>query len=340
MNIFHSARLKLTAFYFAVLLAFCLLLTFGIREFATHEFGLSNDAQRLSAHNLIVRLYAPTTRPIDDDFAAAQDKQVALARDRLNRDIVLIDLTVLVLGAVMSYWFAGWTLKPIEEAHEEQKRFTADASHELRTPLTSLRLENEVFLRQKRFNEADARVQLNSNLEEVSRLETLANSLLALNQYETASLVRKPVQVRNIVTAATDYTEKVAASKQTRFKVTVADSNVLGDKESLVELLCILLDNAVKYGPEKGTVAITGEAQDGHYLLSVRDEGLGITEEDLPHIFERLYRGDKARSGKVSGYGIGLSLAEKIAAANEVTIEATNHPDGGALFTLRLETGR
>lgn len=340
MDLFHSARLKLTVFYFAVLLVFCLLLTFGVRAFTNHELSRSDEARSGAVYKIFDRFHNPElgTQPLPSGqfFANTEQRQSDVTRDRLNHDFLLIDIGLLAIGALLSYWYAGRTLKPIEEAHESQKRFTADASHELRTPLASMQLENEVFLRQKHFTEADARELIASNLEEVARLERLATSLLALNQYEHAIVARQPVGVIELVDEALDRIKLNKAAAGVRFTVQAAPATVHGDRESLVELLVILLENACKYGPKNGEVTILGSAQDGHYTLQVRDHGPGIAETDLPRIFERMYRGDKARSSKISGYGIGLSLARQIAEANHARLEAANHTDGGAVFTLTL----
>lgn len=338
MNLFHSARLKITFFYFVILLLFCLILTIGIRSFANYEFNRSNDAQRRSVHNLVVRLYEPGLKPPPTDrvFANAQDHQSALTDANLTRDVLLVDVVALVLGAWLSYWYAGYTLKPIEEAHEEQKRFTSDASHELRTPLASMQLENEVFLRQKHFSEGEARDQLVSNLEEVARLERLATNLLALNHYESTRLDRKPVDVVAAANSAIDRSKHTAAAKHVRLDNTLPPGTVMADPESVTELIAILLDNAIKYGPKNDTVSLEGDISNEGYILRVRDHGKGIADEDLPHIFERLYRGDKARSSKISGHGIGLSLAQQIAQANDVRLEVANHAEGGAVFSIVL----
>ncbi len=109
--------------------------------------------------------------------------------------------------------------------------------------------------------------------------------------------------------------QKLADAKGVTFARHITPKLVAGNAESLVQLLVIILDNAVKYGPAKGTVFLDGTTIDGHYALSIRDQGPGIAAADLPHIFERLYRGDKARTGGSGGYGLGLSLAQEIARA-------------------------
>ena len=345
MNLFHSARLKLTIFYFAILVVFCLLLTFGVRAFTNHELDRGDVAQRTIAHRIFQQYFdqevaAPPSasgQPFGDQyFANHQAQQADATRQRLNRDFIFIDLSLLAVGAVLSYWYAGRTLKPIEEAHEQQKRFTADASHELRTPLAAMRLENEVFLRQRNFTEGDARELIASNLEEVARLEKLATNLLALNQYEHVAVDHAPVVVGELVAEAIARVRRSPTTAGVSFKQDITPAQIDVNRESLVELLTILLDNAVKYGPKKGTIEITAQMRDAQYEIRVRDHGPGIAEEDLPHIFERMYRGDKARSAKVSGHGIGLSLARQIAEANEATLEVSNALGGGAEFTVTL----
>lgn len=343
---FESARVKLTFFYLAILLGFSLLLTVGFRVFTHWEITKANDVQRGAVHDIGQLFYGqnddtapPPGMTPDRTFARIQTAQDRETQGRLNREMVLLNVGVLVFGGALSYWYAGRTLRPIQQAHEKQRRFTADASHELRTPLASMRLENEVFLRQKTFTEHDAREQLASNLEEVDRLERLTTSLLELNRYESTTLTRKKLAVRTIVDEAIKRATPMAETHGMSFTVQVTKANVEGDFESLVQLLCIFFENARKYGPEKGVVEVTGKKAGG-YVLTVRDHGPGIAAEDLPHIFERMYRGDKARTTQATGgHGIGLSLAQQIAEANGVTVSAHNHPDGGAVFSITFPAG-
>jgi signal transduction histidine kinase len=336
-TIFHSARVKLTFFYLAVLVLFCLALTLGIRGLAEREFANAGMADRGVVRRMLFNLYSVPPEP-PNDFNQYQSKQNDTVRRHLNEDVILINLAALAIGGWLSYWYAGRTLKPIEEAHATQARFASDASHELRTPLASLRVENEVFLRQKSFDKQEARKLIESNLEEVQRLESLANNLLALTQYGASSAIHlSPVSISAVVEAAVTHNQTIAAKKEVNITSDIASSNVLGDFDSLVQLIGIILDNAVKYGPKQGHVQIKGIKDANRYRLSVYDEGPGISDSDLPHIFERLYRGDKSRTGKVSGYGLGLSLAKELATTNRASIEANNY-SAGAVFTIVLST--
>lgn len=344
-NMFHSARLKLTGFYLAILLCFTITSSLGIRLLADHEFSHENDVQRQAVSALERHAWGVATQflvPIKprNDFAAVQQDQDNLVREHLNFDLVYFNLIALIVGGLLCYWYAGRTLKPIQEAHEAQRRFAADASHELRTPLANMQMENEVFLRQKSFTETEARDQLASNLEEVQRLESLASNLLALTQYEHAQLERSAISIKKTLESTLAHSTKALEAKQVTVDQSVTDTKVLAHDESLERLLSIVLDNAIKYGPVSGTIHITGKKSGGEYAVSIRDEGPGIALHDMPHIFNRLYRGDKARTTKAEGYGLGLSLAKQIAIANRATITVNNAKQGGAVFTIGLELAK
>jgi two-component system sensor histidine kinase CiaH len=332
---FDSARFKLTAFYLAVLLCFSLTLTLGIRMMAQSEFEQSNYAQRREVLHLFGGFVSLPPRP-ENAFTNVQQDQDDLVRQHLNNDLILLNFAALVIGGLVSYWYAGRTLKPIIDAHDAQKRFASDASHELRTSLANMQVENEVFLRQKSFTEPEARALIASNLEEVQHLENLATNLLQLTQYENTELELSPIAVQKVVDDALAHSAKELEHRNVQVDKKVVAAQIVGERESLERLLAITIDNAIKYGPEKGTIFVTGNKTQTHYMLKIRDEGLGIAGNDLPHIFDRLYRGDKSRTTKTEGYGLGLALAKQIAAANHATIKAANHPESGAVFTLEF----
>jgi signal transduction histidine kinase len=321
-------------------LVFSLALTTGIRLFAEAELEQSIAAQRgefreLARYGLDLLVPHP-----ERTFNSAQEYQAELARQHLNEKLIILNLVALVAGGLVSWWFAGRTLRPIAEAHEAQARFVADASHELRTPLANMRAENEVFLRQKSFDEADTRELVRSNLEEVQRLEHLSRDLLALTQYGQTELPMSDIAVRDVVEEALSQTGKLFEEKGVRVEQDLAKAKLYGHQESLVRLLIILLDNAVKYGKERGTVYLAGARHGTNYVLTLRDEGAGIAEKDLPHIFDRLYRGDPARARTTSGYGLGLALAREIVQANNGSIRAYNDPRGGAVFSVQLPVAK
>jgi signal transduction histidine kinase len=336
-SIFHSARLKLTGFYFITILVFSLCLTIGVRYLAQHDFDHAGAEQNGAIRRLIYGLYSEPP-PSSNGFNQFQTSQSATVHRDLTNDVILVNIIVAVIGGVLSYWFAGRTLKPIEEAHRAQARFASDASHELKTPLTNLKAENEVFLKQKKFSEQDARELIESNLEEVQRLASLASNLLALTQYENASLSLSSFDVEHLVGEAIKQTDKSASEKKIKFEQNIIPRPVIGNFDSLVQLLTIIIDNAIKYSPKNKAVFIDGEYNNNQYHLSIRDQGSGITEEDMPYIFDRLYRGDKSRTSIAGGYGLGLALGKEIARANNAKISVRNYPGGGAQFVVSLSS--
>jgi two-component system, OmpR family, sensor histidine kinase CiaH len=340
---FRSARLKLTLFYLAALLIFSLASTNIVRLLAENQYGQSDAAQRGEVERLFYHGFGFSGLPPGSNmfkYNSVQQEQTVMAKEQLARELIWINVGALVIGGLFSYWFAGRTLHPIEEAHKAQTRFASDASHELRTPLTNMKVENEVFLRQKHFSETEARELITSNLEEVERLENLSTSLLDLTRYSQTPLKLMPLAAVPLVSEAILRVGKRAKAKRVTITKQLPEAHVEGHHDSLLQLIGIVLDNAIKYGPEGGTVAVQGRTDSGHYVVSITDQGPGIAPSDLPHIFERLYRGDKARSSKVSGYGLGLALARKIAEANHITITVRNNKGGGARFELNLNVAK
>jgi two-component system, OmpR family, sensor histidine kinase CiaH len=334
-EIFRSARLKLTGFYLLILIVFSLVLTLSFMSLARFTFDHADQDDRGVVRQLINNYYSVPVQP--NFFNNYQTKQSENVHHELIEDVIMINFFALVVGGLLSYWYAGKALKPIEQAHDAQARFAADASHELRTPLAALRLENEVFLHQKISSLAESKELIRSNLEEAQRLENLANNLLTLTQYNSVRLSLKPVKLSSIINQVSENVAKAARDKHIVLSVDIATrALVVGHQESLVQLVTIIIDNAIKYSPAKTTIYLHSVRDGDNYHLSVRDEGPGISEEDLPFVFDRLYRGDKSRSAKVAGYGLGLSLAKEIARANKASIIVRNYPQGGAQFVVSL----
>lgn len=339
---FRSARLKLTLFYLAALLAFSLVSTSTVRLLAEYEYNQSNNVERQEFNDLMFRRFfdLDVVPPPPNQFDTVQQTEAALVKQHLDLELIWINAAALVLGGLFSYWFAGRTLKPIQEAHEAQARFAADASHELRTPLTNMKVENEVFLRQKSFTEQEARDVIKSNLEEVQRLENLSSSLLDLTRYGQTALSLVPLPVGQLFSKAASRVSKSAKAKKVTITRQLPEAHIIGDQDSLIQLVCIVLDNAIKYGPKESEVLVKGSIESEAYVVSIIDQGSGIDEDDLPFIFDRLFRGDKARSNKVSGYGLGLALAQEIAKANQMAITAQNNEGGGARFDISFNLAK
>ena len=262
------------------------------------------------------------------------------SKDALVGQLLFINIAVVGLGGILSYILARRTLRPIEEAHDALERFTSDASHELRTPLTTMRTEIEVALMNDKLNTHDTKLLLQSNLEEVDRLTHLSERLLLLARLEEAALPKENIDIVNVLTKALDVVAPTAQVKNitlVKKLLKKGTTYVLADQASLTELLVILLDNAIKYSANDSKVTLSLQKKNKQLLIAVIDNGIGITPDHLPHIFDRFYRADSSRTGGEShGYGLGLALAQKIAQLHDTTVTVVSEEDKGSTFTLTL----
>ncbi len=226
----------------------------------------------------------------------------------------------------------------LEKAVGQMKDFTASISHELRTPLTALRGEAEVALAKAR-TESDYRRVLESQLEEFAKLSKMIGEMLMLARAEAGQIKiqHQAVNLGELARSLVDQMEIVADSKG----ITLASESapnvfVTGDSGWLERAILNLLDNAIKFTQAGGLVEVKVQIHDNDAVLEVRDNGVGIMKQALPHIFERFYRGDPARSAEPGGAGLGLSLVDWIVREHQGAITVESKPGEGALFRVTL----
>ncbi|MYN20561.1 HAMP domain-containing protein [Rugamonas sp. FT107W] len=233
-------------------------------------------------------------------------------------------------------------LDRIDQSFQIQRRFTSDASHELRSPLSRLRAEIEITLRRPR-DAAEYVDTLRSCMEEVERLTLLVEELLALARYDAGQDrdASAATSLGEIAAAAIGRAQATAAQRQVRLTLQAANAPVLAAiGEGAATLIVVnLLENAVKFTPAGGAVAVRVWRDGEQACLCVSDSGPGIGVDELPHLFERFYRGASARSGAAAGVGLGLALTQTIVQGHGGRIEAANLPAGGAAFTVHLPSG-
>jgi two-component system sensor histidine kinase CiaH len=239
-------------------------------------------------------------------------------------------------------FLAERALVPIRLAFRRQQDFVADASHELRTPLTLIRANAEMMTRHPEQPPSANADLLQDILSETDRLSHLVTDLLTLARADAGQEPLDLAEFSLSDLAAETVRQFAPLATGHRIDLTVAaDSPVTirGDMARMRQLLVILLDNAVKYTPEGGSVEVTCRLnRQGGRLpvsLTVSDSGSGIAAEDLPHIFERFYRADPARRHDGSA-GLGLAIAQWIVAAHRGRIQAANRPGQGSTFTVQL----
>jgi two-component system, OmpR family, sensor kinase len=230
------------------------------------------------------------------------------------------------------------TLARLENSVDQMKQFTASISHELRTPLTTLRGEAEIALLQASSVE-DYRRVLTSQLEEFNKLSHMINQLLMLASAEAGEIqwTEQSVDLSALVGSLVDQLEPVAAAKKITLETnTQPEAKVRGDASWIERVILNLLDNAIKFTPDGGQVRVSVESENGEAVLRVRDTGIGIPPEALPHIFERFYRAEPSRSKQIEGVGLGLALVKWIVDRHRGRIQVESQPSKGSTFTVWL----
>jgi len=264
--------------------------------------------------------------------------------NEIKRHVVLnllgINSIIFIVMGGLSYFLAGKTLQPIQEMMEEQNRFVSDASHELKTPLTSMKSSLEVYVRDPKLTLLEAKQVLKDNIYEVNRLQTLSESLLMLSENKLGLINQAPtlVQPKIILVTALNLVKHSMDKKKIDVHISsIPHKKIEGSEEKLIELFTILLDNAVKYSPDGTTISLTGKIVGNRIELRVTDKGIGIDKKDIPHVFDRFYRSDSARS-KVGagGYGLGLSIAKKIVELHKGSIHIESIANQGTTVLVWL----
>ncbi len=308
-----------------------------------------------------VRRMTKTARTIStsSDFSKRVPTSPAISKDELARLAVTFNDM----------------LAKLEEAYRYQQRFVADASHELRAPITSIRCNLDLLASAPTLSPPEAEAALTDARAEAERMGRLVNDLLTLARSDAVStrstdldyqksqqwiqkvdldsllleIFRqyKPLSENGnegIARATGAIEEKPAIAvgdtqKQQGPRLTLLDIapvKVYGDADRLKQVLVALLDNALKYTPYEGSVALSLTADEHDAVIKVSDTGIGIQPEDLPHIFERFYRADRTRSRDRGGSGLGLTIAQSIVQEHEGSIEVESAPGKGSIFIVRL----
>ena len=262
------------------------------------------SAERISSRNLSERLPVPDTR------------------DELER-------LSLALNSM---------IRRLDEAFQHNQRFLADASHELRTPLAIIQGELESVVEQTN-ERPDVQNITGSTLEEVERLKKIVEGLFALSRLDAgeAQQESRTLDLAELASVTTDQMCLLAEDKGISITGNFARKvMVRGDRARLKQVLVNLLDNAIKYTPGGGNVNVSVTERNGKAVLEVSDNGIGIPTDAMPHLFERFFRVDKARSREAGGAGLGLSIVKSICAAHEGRVEAQSIEGEGSRFVVEL----
>ena len=227
----------------------------------------------------------------------------------------------------------------LERLERVRKDFVANVSHELRTPLAAIRGYAETLLDGALQDEQYNRRFIEIIQAQATRLSNIASDLLTLSELDSNAGARQPtpVAIRGVLESALRTVESAARLRGVQLLAgRIDDLTVLGNELQLEQVFVNLLDNAVKFNRPNGEVRLEARAVDGHASITIRDSGIGIPSEDLPRIFERFYRVDKARSREMGGTGLGLSIVKHVIEQMNGTIKVESRLGEGSKFTVTI----
>lgn len=318
-DLFVRARIKLTFLYAA-----SIVFVFSIFYLILNQLRI-NELR----HRLDTAILNPTAREeIINQLAQSLDKTTL---------VVFGFIAIIVI--VINYFIAGKTLSPIRQIVRTQKRFIADASHELRTPLAIMKTNSEVALLDGRqMSGSDAFEVLHSNLEEIDRMSKIIENLLSLSYYDSrvTEIPFMPVSLADVVRNITNKAQSLAIKKAVKLTLAQADEGmILGNITAIEQMTMNLIKNAVTYTPQGGEVRVSVENRNRSLLeLKVEDSGIGISPEDLPHIFSPFYKAGDGRHQEEGTSGLGLTIVKKIVDRHQGEIRVESEINKGTLFCV------
>ena len=227
----------------------------------------------------------------------------------------------------------------LRDSVQTQRRFLADASHELRTPLTVIKGELQELTHESQVTQSDLRERVGSVLEEVARLEHLVSGLLVLSRLDAGETRGDWVDVdlAGLALSTAEQMRLMAEDRDVDIDLSALKSAVVwGDRARLKQIIVNLLDNAIRFTPRGGEVALRTASDDSGSVLEISDTGIGIPAASLPHVFDRFYRVDAARSREDGGAGLGLSIVRSICTAHGAEVDVESRPRVGSTFRVRF----
>ncbi len=330
---FRAAVLKLTAQYVILAMILCVVFSIVFYGFATHELseGLNSQFHVLSSND---RDGDNVGEPHDN----ISGTELHTRSGNLKADLIAFNSLIFIVSILLGYLLARRTLRPIEEAHATQVRFTAEASHELRTPITAMKADTESILMERQPTPKLLRQGLESNLKDIERLERLSSHLLSMARYKSAANQSiKLVDLAQILPQVIKETERIYKDRNLQIKTALKPAVIHADPMDAEQLFSIVIDNAMKYSQPEGVINIAIHTESNQAVVTIKDKGIGIASDDLTHVFEHFYRSTAARKSDIaSGYGLGLPLAHDIAKLYKGTLELESVEGKGTTVTIIL----
>ena len=257
--------------------------------------------------------------------------------------LAAVGTAAIILFVVVAAVFSLWALRPIRQAWQAQKQFVADASHDLKTPITVILANASIVLEHPERSVGSQKQWIESIQHEGKSMQTLVSDLLLLAQTDEKSTPHQFVTLdfSELVQRELLQFESVAFENNVNLETQLQERLVVqGDAARLRRLVATLADNACKYAGSGGNVRTRLEASGKFCMFTVYNSGPLISAEDLPHVFDRFYRANKARTRNKEGHGLGLAIAQAIAQEHGGFIEARSNTEEGTVFTLKLPRDR
>jgi len=315
---FQRARVKLTLFYTIVTMTIVFL--FSMALYTSLEQNLN--------------------QVINDSYGFAQEKNIVYEKSIANieKHILIIDCVLLLVVVCSGYAIAGRTLQPIRENMESQKKFLADASHDLRTPLAIMKSESQVLLQSSSSKVSDYSEVVSSNIQEINKMTRLVDDLLIVARSESTNVgdAYEMIDLQKLLDAIIKKMVTQSNSKNITLTTNGSGSKtVKGNKNSLTRVFQNILQNAINYTPESGSITVKTHSQSGNHVVTITDTGVGISVSDLPHVFDRFYKAEHSRND-TSGSGLGLSIAKQIIDAHGGTIAMKSAVGEGTVAIMEV----
>ena len=279
-------------------------------------------------------------------YLAFADMGSASGWRALAATLAVVEVAALAVFLVISLFFSRWALRPVARAWTQQRRFVADASHDLKTPLTVILANTSIALEHPERSVASQSQWLESTQHEAEAMQGLVGDLLTLAKMDeeeaaaqsgAARPAFEEVDLSDVIEGEVLQFESVAFERGVRLESQVEPGIELrGNEQRLRRLAGTLIDNACKYVDDGGAVDVALSRSGKQARLAVRNTGAPISPEDLPHVFDRFYRADKARTGGAGGHGLGLAIARAIAEEHGGALTASSTQAEGTAFTATL----
>ena len=254
--------------------------------------------------------------------------------------LLILSFIALIVAGILGYYLSGCVIRPMQNAYEKQRQFTADASHELRTPLSVIMSSADLLYNDPSIESPFLKQVIADVKDEVKKMSKLVGDLLVIarNDNHAEKLHLQDFDLSSSLQQVVRNMQPVADKKHIEIQDKVPDGIVChGDEQKIKQLILILVDNAVKYTQEYGCVKVSAKVLKNKKIrFSVEDNGIGLSTEDKAKVFERFYRVDKARSRAMGGTGLGLAIAKDIIDGHKGFIYVESQLGQGTTFTVEL----